>query len=108
MPQLGQLVVFSNAVAGREDEFNKWYSAVHVPDVLRAAPEIKSAKRYALNTIALPAGQSGWQYMTVYEVAAEQLQGVLERMNAAMAGGEFEMSDAADAMSVALFYATPV
>lgn len=108
MSQSGQLVVFSNVVAGREAEFNKWYSDVHVPDVLRAAPEIKSAKRYALNTIALPEGQSGWQYMTVYEVAAEQLQGVLERMNAAMANGEFEMSDAADVTSIALLYATPI
>lgn len=108
MSQLGQLVVFSNAVAGREDEFNKWYSAVHVPDTLRVAPEIQSAKRYSLNTIALQQGQSGWQYMTVYEVAAEKLQAVLERMNVAMANGELEMSDAADVTSVTLLYATPI
>jgi len=106
MAELGKLVVFSNAVNGREQEFNRWYSEVHIPDVLRAAPEIKSATRYSLSTIAMPEGQSGWQFMTVYAVSAEHLPGVLERMNTAMTNGEFEMSDAAEATSSALFYAS--
>lgn len=106
--QLGQLMVFTNAVPGREAEFSKWYSDVHVPDVCRAAPEIKSAQRFELNPIALLEGQSGWGYLTVYEIAAENLQTVLERMNAAMINGEIEMTDSADLTSITMYYANPL
>ena len=30
----GQLLVFSNATDGRDEEFNTWYDEVHVPEVL--------------------------------------------------------------------------
>ena len=104
----GQLVVFSNALAGREDEFNAWYSDVHIPEVLKAAPQIKSAKRFSLNTIAVAEGVKGWQYLTVYEIDAQDVQGVLESMGAAMANGEFNMSDSGDMSSITMFYANPI
>ncbi|MDB6062895.1 MAG: hypothetical protein JWM78_2998 [Verrucomicrobiaceae bacterium] len=104
----GQLVVFSNAVAGREEEFNTWYSDVHVPEVLKAAPQIKSAKRFSLNTIAVQDGVKGWQFMTIYDIDAADLQPVMESMGAAMANGEFNMSDSGDLSTITMFYANPV
>ncbi len=104
----GQLVVFSNAVAGREDEFNAWYSDVHVPEVLKAAPQIKAARRFSLNTIAVPEGVKGWQFMTLYDIDAANVQSVMESMGAAMANGEFTMSDSGDLSSITMFYANPV
>ena len=41
----GVLVVLANSVESREDEFNDWYSGVHVPEIL-ALPSFLSARRF--------------------------------------------------------------
>src|ERR1700733_3738030 len=41
----GQLIVFTNAAEGREDEYNNWYDTVHIPEVLALGPFV-SAQRY--------------------------------------------------------------
>ena len=40
-------VVFTNPVAGKEDEFNDWYNRHHIPDVLNV-PGIVSGHRFKL------------------------------------------------------------
>ena len=45
-------VVFSNPVAGKEDEFNEWYDKVHIPELL-TVPGMLSATRYALHEAAI-------------------------------------------------------
>jgi hypothetical protein len=39
------MVVFTNPVDGREDEFNEWYDGVHVPEIM-AATGISAVSRY--------------------------------------------------------------
>lgn len=65
----GQIVaslVFSNAVPGREAEFNSWYSDRHLPDVLDV-PGYLAARRFSLES-----GQGRvaptWHYLTIYEI----------------------------------------
>ncbi len=41
----GQLIVFTNAAEGRDEEFNDWYDNVHVPEILALGPFV-SAQRY--------------------------------------------------------------
>ncbi|WP_043113433.1 DUF4286 family protein [Solimonas soli] len=106
MSKKGQLLVFSNAKPGAEAEFNAWYDRQHVPDTLRIAPEIHSAQRFSLNTIAAAPGAPTWQYVTLYEVDAEHVDEVLQRMNEAMAGGKIPMSDTAELSSVTVLYGT--
>jgi hypothetical protein len=48
------LLVFTNAVDGSEDAFDRWYDDVHVPDVL-AVPGVVAARRYALAEMETPA-----------------------------------------------------
>jgi hypothetical protein len=56
----GKLLALSNAVAGREDEFNTWYDQQHLPDLLRV-PGVVAAQRYK--------GVVGkWSYLAVYEL----------------------------------------
>jgi hypothetical protein len=70
------LVVFSNPVAGREEEYNEWYTDVHIPEVLAGRGYI-AAQRFALSEtqpdgVELPLHR----YMAVYELgidAAEAL-----------------------------------
>jgi hypothetical protein len=63
------LVVLTNAVAGREVDFDDWYTNIHMRDALRfrgsiAAQRFKWAKNQAQD---YPAGY-GWHYMALYEV----------------------------------------
>jgi hypothetical protein len=41
----GQLIVFTNAAEGRDDEFNEWYDSVHIPEILALGP-FTSAQRF--------------------------------------------------------------
>jgi hypothetical protein len=42
------LVVLTNAVEGKEAEFNEWYSKTHLKDVI-AIPGFKSAQRFKIS-----------------------------------------------------------
>jgi len=44
--------VFSNPVAGHEDEYNKWYDEQHAPDVV-AVPGFVTAQRFVKNELPL-------------------------------------------------------
>ena len=44
--------VFSNPVAGHEDEYNKWYNEQHAPDVV-AVPGFVTAQRFVKNDLPL-------------------------------------------------------
>ncbi len=67
-------VVFSNPVAGREDEFNEWYDNVHIPELL-TVPGMLSATRYALHEAEIYHVEGGvvpeHKYMCVYEMEGD-------------------------------------
>ena len=44
--------VFSNPVAGHEDEYNRWYDQQHAPDVV-AIPGFVSAQSFVKNELPL-------------------------------------------------------
>ena len=52
--------------AGREDEFDRWYSDEHVPDVLRLLPGCLGAARYRVLE-----GDGSHQYMATYAFESE-------------------------------------
>ncbi len=54
-------------VPEKEEEFNKWYDEVHVPDVLKASGVI-GASRY----VATRASEGQPKYLAVYELETEQ------------------------------------
>ena len=82
-------VVFSNPVAGKEDEFNEWYDNVHIPELL-TVPGMLSATRYALHDAAIYHVEGGvvpeHKYMCVYEMDHRR-QLVVQRSNAHLARG---------------------
>jgi hypothetical protein len=64
-------VVQSNAAAGREDEFNDWYTNVHIPDALAVAGFV-SAQRFRISGTQRPgAGPYPFEYLTVYEMEGD-------------------------------------
>jgi hypothetical protein len=85
-------VLRSNAVEGRDDEYNEWYETQHLPDVL-AVPGFVSAQRYRIADHPRNA-RSSFGYMVVYELEGDPAA-ALDALGAAMSGG-MEISDSMD------------
>lgn len=65
------LIAMVNAVDGRENEFNEWYSGEHIPQILDL-PGFVSAQRYEVADT--PEAAAGYRYATVYEVEGSALE----------------------------------
>ncbi len=82
-----KLVIFSEPTEGQEDEYNRWYDAVHLPEVL-SIPGFVSAQRFKLNSPMI--GELPHKYLSIYEVDCEDPQQVLNGL--ASGAGEMDMS----------------
>lgn len=63
-------VVMTNPLDNRHDDFNDWYSNIHIRDVMRAPASI-AVQRFVLSADQLPAGggveRSQARYLAIYE-----------------------------------------
>jgi len=74
-----KVIAFNNPVAGREDEYNDWYSNTHLADVLKV-PGFMTAQRFRLADAQKAGSEQRWQYAAIYDCeadSAEQLLGAL-------------------------------
>ncbi len=92
------LIVYTSPVEGREDEYNKWYDEVHLPE-FSSLPGVISGKRYNM------AGDKP-QWAAIYELSAPPGD-VFKAMNAAVKDGSMHMSDAMDTSSAIVHTLTP-
>jgi len=91
MPK-GILFVQSNpSHPDREDEYNKWYSTVHIPDVC-AVDGVTGARRYKVSDPSSldPAAP---RYCAVYELEADDLNAVIGDIGARAMDGRMAISD---------------
>ena len=88
MPKGIMLVQSRPSDSAREDEYNKWYSGTHIPEVL-AVPGITGARRYKL------LGGDGAEpaYLAIYELDADDLTAPLRELSARSASGQTQLSD---------------
>jgi hypothetical protein len=85
------LTVFTNVTSPENDAaYNDWYDNVHLKDVFQV-PGFVAATRYRLSTAQAKGvevtGQS--QYLAIYEVETDDLQGALDTLMAAGRGMVF-------------------
>jgi len=94
MEGLSVYIVQTNAVEGRDDEFNEWYESTHVPDVL-SIDGFESAQRFkrstALDRPDVPTPP--YEYTVLYEVSGDPVAAI-DRLRAAVQGGQIDLSDA--------------
>ena len=76
-----KLVVLSNAVEGREAEYNDWYDNRHLDDVLRIEG-FHRAQRF-VNAYAMPGTPPTHTYLAIYEFESDDLDATFERFLAA-------------------------
>lgn len=84
------LVVFTNAVPGRTDEFNAWYDEVHLRDVLGIDGFI-AAQRFRLAEPQLVDDRT-FEYLAIYEIEADDVGAALDALGSA--SGSMVISDA--------------
>jgi hypothetical protein len=78
------LLVLANPVEGQDDEFNRWYSETHVPEVLKMSG-FKTGQRFHLaDEQMVPGTEPEQQYLASYEIEAPSAGSVLD----AMKGGQ--------------------
>ncbi len=84
MPKV-QMLVYSNAVDGKDDEFNRWYNEVHLSEVIQLT-EAVAATRYRLSDYQA-ADADGYRYLAIYEfevgakAAFDSLMAATEKMD---------------------------
>jgi hypothetical protein len=95
----------SNPIPGREDEYNEWYTNVHVRDV-SALPGFVSGQRFKLH--ANKTGEMPGQYLAIYELETDDPEAAYEGINTALMSGKMFVSSAihADSLTAAIF--TPI
>jgi hypothetical protein len=79
------MVVLTNPVTGREDEYNDWYTNIHLSDVLKVAG-FTAAQRFKLSE-AKVMGDTPYQYMAIYEIDAEDPQPAIDALTRAAKDG---------------------
>jgi len=86
----------------REDEFNDWYTNVHLPELL-SVPGFVRARRFKVSGDPKP-GRHG--YLAIYEIEADDLGVPLRELRARAEAGQSSRSDAvsADPPSVVTIY----
>jgi hypothetical protein len=80
----------------REEEYNHWYSRVHVPELL-AIPGFVGARRYKVSEGSpggVTVGADGYPYIAVFELEADDLDGVIGELGARAADGRMQLTDA--------------
>ena len=86
-------IVMTNAVQGREDEYNTWYTEKHLPDVLRI-PGIVGAQRFKLASTQRRDPPYPWQYAALYDIETESLQTTISALKARSGTKDMPLSDA--------------
>lgn len=95
-----QLLILTNPVEGRDDEFNEWYDGAHLKDVLQV-PGIVGAQRLTVTP------GNAWSYATLYELDGDDPHAVIAELNARAQSGQFTMTDAIDMSSYKALVLSP-
>ncbi|RJG40838.1 DUF4286 family protein [Mesorhizobium sp. DCY119] len=87
------LIALTNPLPGQEDEFNDWYTNVHLGDVLKL-PGVKAAQRFALSDVQHRPGPFEWKYLAVYEIEIDCLSKTLAALKLASGTDAMPLSPA--------------
>ena len=96
---MGQMIVLTNAVDGRDDEFNRWYDEVHLGEVLALGPFVAASRFRLADAQVMP--DQPHRYVALYEFDGDPQAAI----DALMAGAAtFDMSDAMAGDQMVMLY----
>jgi hypothetical protein len=85
----------------REEEFNRWYDEIHIPDVLKGGPEFLACRRYE----QISSANGHKVYVTVIEIETDDIDRTLEihRKNMEHIRKEGRLTDLVEVISRRLY-----
>jgi hypothetical protein len=95
-PQTYFFLVFNSPVAGKEDEYNKWYDQQHAPDVV-SVPGFVSAQRFIYSDVQLrevPLKKP--KYLVMYKIVTSDLPAVIAEVQHRLKTGQTRVSATLD------------
>ncbi|HLH68533.1 MAG TPA: hypothetical protein VKY90_05775 [Candidatus Dormibacteraeota bacterium] len=99
-------LVQTNALPGRDREFNDWYTNRHIYDIL-AVPGIVSAQRFRLSSARRSSNYSSmpppFEYLALYDIDGDP-DAVLQAIEEARQAGRIPWSPALDPVFSAYIY----
>ena len=106
-------IASTNPIEGKDDAFNEWYDATHVPEVLDV-PGVVAAQRYDISELKVPEDEDlpaqlpppTHRYMVIYELDDEPEVVMAEFLKRVMAG-TLSLGEWIDLTTVALTGWTP-
>jgi len=101
--QTYKFMVLTNAVEGRDVEFNDWYSNRHIPDVL-AIPGIVSASRYELAGTQRMRPPWPYRYLAIYDIETDDLDWVAAEIGRRAGTDAMVISDSMAAEKLPLIF----
>jgi hypothetical protein len=101
-----QMLVFSSPTAGQQAEYNKWYEALHVPDVLRVPGFISGRRFLSLDPEQRPLGLP--PYLVEFELGSGDLKVTSQDIGARIRDGRTRMSPSFDGTTVKGLFITPI
>ena len=91
-------LVFSNPVAGKEDEYNKWYDTQHAQDVV-AVPGFVTAQRFVASETPLRTTTPPAKYLVIYKIVTDDLAAVTAEVSRRLETGMTVLSPTFDRAS---------
>lgn len=88
-----QYVVMTEALPGREAEFEEWYANQHIPDVARV-PGVIAARRFHIDKVISGPDGAAWINLAIYEIESDDPDTVLAAIKARAGTDEMPMTDA--------------
>jgi hypothetical protein len=89
------LLVFSNPVSGKEEEYNKWYDRQHLADVT-SIPGFVSGQRYVSSDQQLRDAHPPRKYLAIYKIVTDDLASVYAEVDRRISTGITVMSPSYD------------
>jgi hypothetical protein len=84
------MVVESAPAEGQEDDYNKWYSGTHIPQILDI-PGFVAARRFRVSG-SPTAGDERPGYLAIYELEADDLNTPIAELRARSGDGRMDRS----------------
>lgn len=108
----GILVVFTNPTTeADEDEFNRWYTERHAPDIINLGGAVTARRYHATGVPLLPGIPEPGRYLAIYEIDAETIDDV-QKIAAVLQEGleraEIDMSPTLDMASIQAAFLLPI
>lgn len=100
-------LVFTKPVVGHDEEFNRWYNATHLPDMLKLQGFVEGQRFKILHAVP-HLEQPTWEYVAIYSIETDDIRGSMAELNRKLGTDELPMSECIDSRNLHTFLAAPI